>query len=257
MNSFQAEDETKKIVEFLKQTFQKTGFSQSVVAVSGGIDSAASLALTVRALGAEHVFPVLLPYGILNTQGVLDAMELIGQIHIPLSHVVRIDIKQAVDAVVGKDVFSMDNVRKGNVMARVRMIYLFDQAKKRNTLVVGTENKTEHVLGYFTRFGDAASDVEPITHLYKTQVIELAKYLHIPKAILDKPPSAGLWPEQTDEKEFGFTYTDADNILSLLIDENKTATEVVDLGFSKEIVEKIQLRVSQNVFKEKTPYKIS
>jgi len=254
MNSFDLQRESGRIILFLKETFQQAEFSQAVIAVSGGVDSSVSLALTVQALGEENVFPILMPYGALNTQGVLDGMELINQLHIPLFHVIRIDVKPAVDAIIGKEAFDMGNVRKGNVMARVRMTYLFDQAKKRTALVVGTENKSEHMLGYFTRFGDEASDVEPIIHLYKTQVIELASHLPIPQSILIKPPSAGLWPEQTDEKDFGFSYQDADRILSLLYDEKKTAKETVEAGFDRLLVEKIQLRVSQNSFKHKTPY---
>lgn len=245
--------ELDSIISFLRKTFDSAGFSHAVVAVSGGVDSAVSLALTVQALGKENVFPLLLPYGMLNTQGVLDGMALVNQIHIPLAHVVRIDIKSAVDAIIGKEI-GVDTIRKGNVMARTRMIYVFDQAKKRNSLVVGTENKSEHLLGYFTRYGDSASDIEPIVHLYKTEVYELATYLDIPQSIIDKPPSAGLWPDQTDEKEFGFSYKDADNILKLLYDEKKTVDDVVALGFDKELVEKIQSRVLKNAFKHTTPY---
>jgi len=246
--------ESDRITFFLQETFQRTRLQHAVIGVSGGLDSAVSLALTVKALGENAVCPILMPYGALNTLGVLDSMELIRVLHIPLAHVVRVDIQSAVQAIVGKEAPGIDNVRKGNIMARVRMVYLFDQAKKRNALVVGTENKTERLLGYFTRFGDSASDVEPISHLYKTQVIELAGYLGVPQGIIDKPPSAGLWPEQTDEKDFGFSYKDADRILHLLYSEKKAIDEIVKLGFEKGLVEKIHERVVQNSFKQKTPY---
>jgi len=139
-------------------------------------------------------------------------------------------------------------------MARTRMIILFDQAKRHEALVCGTENKSEHLLGYFTRFGDSASDIEPITHLYKTQVYQLAKYLKIPEEIIQTQPTAGLWENQTDEGEFGFTYEEADQVLYLFHDRNKSLNEIINLGFKN--TEKIIKRVKQNEFKRKTPYTI-
>lgn len=248
MNHIDWEKETVQIVTFVKQIFQTTGFTDTVIGLSGGVDSAVSCAIAVRALGVEHVHPILLPYGPLNTRGVLDAMEFVETTRIPLGHVVRIDIQHAVDAIVRIDPF-MDRIRKGNIMARVRMIYLFDQAKKRRCLVMGTENKSEQLLGYFTRFGDEASDIEPLTHLYKTEVCELAKYLQIPETIIAKPPSADLWPEQTDEGELGFGYEDADEILYLLYEKKKSEEEIVQGGKNKEIVTGIRQRVDNNKFK--------
>ena len=244
------------IINFIKEVFKKAGFSDTVIGLSGGVDSAVSFALVTQALGIDHVYPVLLPYGSLSTQGVLDAMKLIEKLHVPFSHITRIDIKPAVDTIIKSDVM-MDRVRRGNIMERVRMTYLFDQAKKRKALVVGTENKTEHVLGYFTRYGDEASDVEPIRHLYKTQVYELAKQFMIPEEIIQKPPSADLWPEQTDEGEFGFTYKDADEILFLLVEEKKTEEEVVAAGFDKNLVSAVVRRMSFNFFKHETPHILS
>ncbi|EKD66995.1 MAG: NAD synthetase [uncultured bacterium] len=241
------------IINFIKEVFKKAGFSDAVIGLSGGIDSAVSCVLTAQALGVEHVYPILLPYGSLSTQGVLDAMKLVEKLHIPFAHVARIDIKPSVDMIIKSDVM-MDRVRRGNIMARVRMTYLFDQAKKHHALVVGTENKTEHIFGYYTRFGDEASDVEPILHVYKTQVYELARELMIPDEIIQKPPSADLWPEQTDEGEFGFTYKDADEILYLLIDEKKTEEEVVASGFEKALVLAVSQRIFANSFKHKTPH---
>lgn len=241
-----------ELVLFLQTTFSSAGFDRVVIGLSGGVDSATSCALAVRALGGDNVYPVLLPYGGLNTQGVIDAMGVVESLKIPLTHVVRIDIKPAVDVLVGKEM--PDEARRGNIMARARMIYLYDQAKKRTALAVGTENKSEHLLGYYTRFGDEASDVEPLRNLYKTQVYELAKYLGVPEAVLVKAPTAGLWAGQTDEGEFGFSYKKADEILELLIDEKKTMAEVVASGMDKNLVTAVMERVGKNQFKQLLPY---
>jgi NAD+ synthase len=136
----------------------------------------------------------------------------------------------------------------------MRMIYVFDQAKKRKALVVGTENKTEHYLGYFTRFGDEASDVEPLRELYKTQVYEVAENLQIPERLRVKAPTAGLWEGQTDEGEFGFTYADADKILSLMIDEKKSREEIIKSFRKENVVEAVLKRVKQNEFKHHLPF---
>jgi NAD+ synthase len=147
----------------------------------------------------------------------------------------------------------MDNIRKGNLMARARMMILYDNAKKRKALVMGTENKSEYLLGYFTRFGDEASDIEPLRNLFKTQMYDLAKYLGVPEVILTKKPTAGLWEGQTDEGEFGFTYKEADEILSLSFDEKKSVDEIVAAGFSKDIVDRVLSRVRGNDFKHRLP----
>lgn len=242
-----------ELVGFIKTSFAKAGFSKSVIALSGGVDSATSCALAVHALGAGNVFPLLLPYGNLNPQGVVDAQEVVKILHIPKDNVCIVNIQPLVDPVLGLDP-SMDNVRKGNIMARMRMIVLFDEAKKRNALVVGTENKSEHLLGYFTRYGDEASDIEPLRNLYKTHVLELAKYLGIPEQILTKPPTAGLWEGQTDERELGFTYKDADEVLYQLHDLKKTKEEIIALGYNTHIVEMVFSRAYENNFKLNTPF---
>lgn len=240
------------LIDFIKTAFAKAGFSKAVIALSGGVDSATSCGLAVHALGAANVFPLFLPYGDLNPQGVVDAQEVIGAFNIPKDNVRIVDIQPLVDPVLKLD-STMDNVRKGNVMARTRMIVLFDQAKKRNALVIGTENKSEHLLGYFTRFGDEASDIEPLRNLYKTQIYELAKHLGIQEQILTKQPTAGLWEGQTDEGELGFSYKEADEILYQLYDLRKTVEEVVASGFDKTILEKVRSHVTKNSFKHHLP----
>ena len=250
MNSINPEKTAGDLVGFLTSSFQKAGFTSAVIALSGGVDSATSCALAVRALGTDNVYPVLLPYGALNSQATIDAVTVTESLGINQFHVMRIDIKPIVDPLIAKDP-GMDNVRKGNLMARARMMVLYDQAKKRHALVIGTENKTEHLLGYFTRFGDEASDLEPLRNLYKTQVYEVARYLKLPDVILSRAPTAGLWEGQTDEGEFGFTYKEADEILHQSIDE-KTPEEKIT-GFDSDIVKRVLARVTSNDFKHHLP----
>ena len=183
-------------------------------------------------------------------------MSFVQGLGIPLTNITRVDIKPAVDAL-APVLGSVDNTRRGNLMARMRMIVLFDQAKRRTALVVGTENKSEHLLGYYTRFGDEASDVEPIRNFYKTQVYDLAKFLQVPDTIIQAKPTAGLWLDQTDEGEFGFTYKDADEIMSLLYDEKKTEAEIVKAGYYLELINKVRRRIEANFFKQELPFTFS
>lgn len=202
-----------KIIEFIKTTFKQQQFTKAIVAVSGGVDSATSLTLAVKALGPDNVYSLQLPYKKHQSLELADlAIKTAG---IPKNQQLVINIGRIVDKLAVKLNAKKDRVRLGNIMARVRMICLFDQAKKLKALVVGTENKSEHELGYFTRFGDEAADIEPIIHLYKTQVYKLAKELEVPEAIIKAPPTAGLWPGQTDEAELGQTYEQIDAKLKL------------------------------------------
>ncbi|MBI4062299.1 NAD+ synthase [Candidatus Gottesmanbacteria bacterium] len=238
------------LVEFIKISFQNAGFERAVIAISGGVDSSTSAALAVEALGANTIYPLLLPYG--NLGAIRDAQLVARALAIPQRNIHTIDIQPFVDPIISLD-RTMDQIRRGNIMARVRMIVTFDNAKKRNALVIGTENKTEHLLGYFTRFGDEASDVEPLRNLYKTQIYELARFLGVPEKIINKTPSAGLWQGQTDEGEFGFSYKEADEVLSLYVDQKKSIEEIVDKGFSRNIIEKVIKRMKDNDFKHHLP----
>ena len=197
-----------KIIKFIKETFKQQGFSKAIVAVSGGIDSAVSLMLTVKALGKDKVYSLQLPYKKHQSSELSDLV--IKQAGIFKNQKLVINIGRPADKLAIKLNAKKDKVRLGNILARVRMICLFDQAKKLTALVVGTENKSEKMLGYFTRFGDEASDLEPIIHLYKTEVVKLAEELGVPEKIIKAAPTAGLWPGQTDEAELGMTYEQID-----------------------------------------------
>ena len=259
--------ETKKIIAFIQKIVATTGREQIIIGWSGGIDSTVSLYLLAKAIPPENIHVLHMPYSTSFINELADSK-------IPKENVHEISIKKLVDQIWKniKGDYSLDSrlrgndptsprlrgaslvekIRLGNIMARVRMIILFDFAKKINGLVCGTENKTEYFLGYFTRYGDGASDIEPIQHLFKTQVYELAKYLHVPNIIIKKTPSANLWKGQTDEGEFGFTYKEADEVLLRYIDTSKSLREIEKEGFknAKKIIEFMK----KNEFKRKVPY---
>lgn len=243
---------TAGICDFIRSTLANTGFSKVVVNVSGGIDSALAATLAVQAVGPQNVAVSMMPYGEMGAQAVSDATLLIESLQIPKEQIFTIDIKRSVDAIAEQAV-DVDHLRLGNIMARVRMIYLFDLARRLDALVCGTENRTEHYLGYFTRFGDEASDFEPIRGLYKTQVWDLARALNVPRQIIEKAPTADLWAGQTDEGELRFSYEDADRVLAYHFDEHLTNDEIVARGIPEAIIERVLEHVARNDFKHHLP----
>lgn len=242
------------IIAFLRQTYEQHQKKQAVIAVSGGIDSSLSLALLARALPKEQITALILPYG---DQSTTDNELICDFLNIPKENRQILNIQPIVEAVTSIVLLSeQDTIRKGNLMARARMMVVYDTAKEKDALVCGTENKSEHYLGYYTRFGDAASDIEPIAHLYKTQVRQLGEYLYFPEQFLKKPPSAGLWSGQTDEQEMGFTYEVADQVLEQLVDNHILPTEIKVEGVEDTIVQAVVNQVKANRFKFHVPYVI-
>lgn len=242
-----------KITSFIKTTVRKADFSRLIIGLSGGVDSSTACYLAVKALGIDKVFILLAPYGFFDKEGIEDAEKIVTELNIPSKQVFSIDIKTMVDDIVSHDPY-MSKLRRGNIAVRTRMILLYDLSKKLNALVLGTENKSEYFLGYFTRFGDEAADIEPIRELYKTQVKQLAEYLGISQKIINKSPSANMWLGQTDEGELGFSYEQADKILHLFYDKKYKQSQIIKEGFTKKIVDKVLTRVKDNQFKHKLPY---
>lgn len=250
--SIDPEKEQTRIASFINSVLAKTTASGVVVATSGGVDSATVLALVVKAIGKEKTHALLLPCGNLSTSASTRASNLIEHLELPEENVKTIDIAPIVYAASDAlDLTEDDVLRRGNIMARTRMMTLFDYAKEKAFLVAGTENKSEYLLGYFTRFGDEASDFEPIRHLYKTQVYDLARFLGVTEEILDAKPTANLWESQTDEEELGFSYKDADLVLTAYFDELKSV-EVIEKQFVN--AGKIIAYVKKNHFKHEVPY---
>ena len=245
------------IIAFLKRTVHEAGFSRLVVAVSGGVDSAVAASLATAALGPQAVFPLFLPYGDWHTEAGRRAERLLHKLGIPASQAHEIDITPVVQAfarATGLTDEETDQIRLGNIMARTRMVALFDYARQRSALVLGTENKSEHYLGYYTRFGDEASDIEPLRNLYKTEVFQLAGHLGIPEEIRKAVPTAGLWPEQTDEGQFGFTYETADRVLYGLYEAKQSPQELAAGGLDEKVIERVQGWVKQMDFKHHLPW---
>ena len=240
---------TKILTGFIHSEITRAGFSRAVINLSGGIDSAVSYALAVQALGPQNVLAIRLPYRSSSPDSLDHAQILVDQFNTP---VVTIPITEMVDPLIAREP-GMSPMRKGNIMARVRMIVAYDQSEAFKGLVVGTGNKTEILLGYTTLFGDSACAINPIGDLYKTQIRQLARLLSIPEAIIAKPPSADLWIGQTDEDELGFTYEEVDKLLYLLVDQRYRPPECVEAGFDATFVQSVVERIRRNQFKRVLP----
>lgn len=234
---------------FIREEIYRAGFRRAIVGVSGGVDSATTVTLCTRALGPENVLALRMPYRTSNPANMEDAQAVIDMLGI---HHETVDITPMVEPLF-EITPDMDRRRKGNVMARQRMIILYDRSAAFGGLVVGTGNKTEYLLGYTTLYGDSACAIAPLADLYKRQVRQLAAYLGVPKRIIEKPPSADLWVGQTDEGELGFTYDEADQILHLLFDAHWTIEGVVALGFPEPLVRRVWDWVRRNEYKRKPP----
>jgi NAD+ synthase len=238
------------LVEFIRNETRKFGFNRVVLGLSGGIDSALSATLAAEALGPENVVALILPYKTSSPESEGHARLLIEQLG--LQHD-KIDITPMADSLFEHYGDEMSNLRRGNVLARLRMVCVFDRSAAEKALVLGTSNKTEYLLGYTTWYGDSAASIQPICDLYKTQVRALAKALGVPKPIVEKKPSADLWPGQTDEGEMGLTYELVDQVLYLLVDERLDPERVISLGFDRVLVERVIRTVRNNQFKRMTP----
>ncbi|MBZ4644230.1 MAG: synthase [Deferribacteres bacterium] len=240
---------TEILCNFIKEETEKIGVKNVVVGLSGGIDSALSATLAVKALGKDRVFLYYLPYRTSSMQSKIDAMNVADFLGVDLTEV---DITKFVEPYFAVNP-EISKLRKGNVMARMRMIVLFDKSAEVGGIVLGTSNKTELLLGYGTWYGDLASAINPIGDLYKTQVWKLSEYLQIPRQVIEKKPTADLWEGQTDESELGFSYQDVDRLLYKMVDERYSFEELVNDGFDKEFIENISERIRKNQFKRQLP----
>lgn len=201
--------DSKKIAGFIKKKVKDAGAKGVVVGLSGGLDSAVVAKLSVKALGKDKVLGLIMPSPTTNLEDTKDAEEFARSLGIPYKKIPLQSILEAFRAFL-----ELDRAAYGNLMARTRMMLLYYYANLNNLLVVGTGNKSELSIGYFTKYGDGGCDILPIGDLYKTEVRELAGKLGIPKKIIEKIPTAGLWDGQTDESDMGVTYEELDRVLS-------------------------------------------
>jgi NAD+ synthase len=234
---------------FIRERMEAAGRTRSVIGLSGGIDSAVSAYLAARALGPDNLHALLLPYRTSSEQSMQHALAVTEALGLP--HEV-IEITPMVDAYLARDP-EASRLRRANFMARMRMAVLYDQSERLDALVVGTGNRTEALLGYTTLWGDMACAFNPLGDLYKTQVRRLAAWLGVPAPIIGQPPTADLWPGQTDEGELGFTYEMADQILTRLVDDGMSEEEVVADGFDADVVREVVERMAASAFKRCLP----
>lgn len=247
------EKTTEKIASFIREQIENSGLKGAVVAVSGGIDSAVTLALTARALSPERVRALTLPErDITPDRDIADVISLVRSLGVTcdtleITHVM--DVMRETLPLYDPD----DLVAFGNVKARVRMILSYHYANTLGYMVMGTSNRTEWMTGYFTKYGDGGVDLMPLADLYKNQIRQLAVHLGIPEGIIEKAPSGGLWPGQTDEEELGIDYDTLDLILSGM-DEGMPEAEVADaLDVDLALVEGVFKRVKANEHKRRIP----
>lgn len=233
---------------FMREEFRARGFSKAVIGMSGGVDSALSAYIAASALGAENVISVRMPYKTSHPDSLTHAQLVIDRLGTQSR---TIDITEAVDGYM-KNEPDASAGRRGNVMARMRMIALFDLSAKYGALSVGTGNKTERLFGYFTWHADDAPPVNPLGDLFKTQVWDLARHMGVPDEIVNKPASADLIQGQTDEVDFGISYEKADDILNWLLN-GYSAAELLQRGYDLKEVEIVERRLASTHWKRRLP----
>ena len=234
---------------FLVNEICKFGFSSVVLGLSGGIDSAVVCELAVRALGADNVLAIKMPYASSSPESLEHAELMIRKLGIRAEEVSITPVVEAFFSTLPSDQL----LRRGNIMARTRMIFLYDISARDGRLVAGTSNKTELLLGYGTMFGDMASAVNPVGDLYKTQIRGLARHLGIPEALIVKAPSADLWEGQSDEDDLGFSYEAVDLLLYMMLEKRMDKQAVLKEGVPETFYDRVRKMVVRNQYKRMMP----
>jgi NAD+ synthase len=243
----------KYLLKSLADEIKEKGFKKGVVGVSGGLDSTVVATLLSLSLDRENTIGVVMPYDGTREEDTKDAIAVLENLGVKAY---RIDISPMVDDYF-KNFPLADRIRRGNKMARERMSILYDISALENALVIGTGNKTEYNLGYFTLFGDSACAIDPIGDLYKCEVRQFANHIGVPEKIIKKTPSAGLWKEQTDEGELGYGYDEIDNLLYHIVDLKYSKKKLLEMGFKEKFIDDILGRIKNTEFKRTPPFIIS
>ena len=270
------------MVDFVRGQLRQAGFERAVLGLSGGIDSAVVAFLVAEAIGPERLLCVLMPYRTSSPESLADARAVVDRLGCAS---LVVDISRIVDGYFGgqsgndaggrgrsddlapaadrpacagvrpdsSGAAAPSSLRRGNFMARARMAVLYDQSAAWGGLVVGTGNKTEVLIGYTTHFGDDACAFDPVGDLYKSQLRQVAADIGVPEAIISKPPSADLWPGQTDEAEVGTSYAELDRLLYWMVDRRRSPAELVGGGFDPGFVERVGRMVAGAEFKRQVP----
>ena len=232
------------LTRFLADEVRKTGLQKVVVGLSGGIDSAVVAVLAQRAFG-DDLLCIKMPSHYSSQNSLDDADALCKDFHL---RAVTKSIAPMLQAYEAQNP-DMNNLRRGNLSARLRMVTLFDMSAKESALVLGTSNKSELMLGYGTLYGDLASALNPIGDLYKSEIFEFAQHLGVTKSIIEKPPSADLWDGQSDEADLGYSYEKLDKALRLYVEERLSLIQIIECGIDKEMLEMIVKKFSNDVLK--------
>ena len=247
------EDAAARCCDFIRDQLAAAGRERIVVGLSGGIDSAVAAGLAVRALGPDKVLGILMPYATSNPASLADAQAVAKHLRVATETVEITPAAVACLQILSEGGQPPSRIRAGNVMARCRMIVLYDRSARDDSLVLGTGNRTEALLGYTTMYGDNACALNPIGQLYKTEIRLLADWLDLPEAVLTKAPSADLWEGQADEDELGFTYSQVDRLLHHQVDEGLGRQQLQALGFGPELIDRVAARMRAMAFKRQSP----
>jgi len=235
------------LISFLKEETFKTGLQGGVLGLSGGIDSAVVAVLAKEAFD-KKLLCVMMPSKHSSQSSLDDALELCEKFDL---RVEKVDITSLLEAYENNK--NSNNLRIGNFSARMRMSILFDISARESSLVLGTSNKSELLLGYGTLFGDLASAINPIGDIYKSEIFDFARFLGVPESIINKPPSADLWEGQSDEDDLGYTYAQIDTVLKEYVENRLSQEELLQRGYEEEMVKLAIKKIYQNQFKRKPP----